>query len=73
MSPRDEFIIDPAFLQAMEGVRSALRILPGIEIPAREAEMIATFTLVAFVKAGGLSEPSLGRLTRFAPELSSGR
>jgi hypothetical protein len=46
-----------------------LGILPGIEIPTRQAEMIATFTLVAFAKAGGLTEPSLGRLTRFAPEM----
>ena len=71
MTRKDELRSDPAFCEAAEGVRTALSILPGLEISDREAEMATTFALTRFTRAGGLSEPSVSRLARFAPDMGS--
>jgi hypothetical protein len=72
MARKDELKSDPAFCEAVEGVRTAISILPGLEISDREAEMATTFALAKFTRAGGLSEPSVSRLARFAPDMGAG-
>ena len=41
--------------------------MTGTQMTYAEAKMLALMTLVTFTNAGGLSEPTLSHLARFAP------
>lgn len=72
MSRKNERKSDPAFCESVEGVRTAVSVLPGLETKDREAELITTFALTRFARAGGLADPSVSRLANFAPDLRTG-
>ena len=57
---------DPAFRQAVHAVKGAASTLSGRAMSLDEAELLVSFALATFANAGGLAEPSLGRLARFA-------
>lgn len=71
MSRKDDLKSDPAFCEAVEGVRTAVSVLPGLEVRDREAELITTFALTRFARAGGLADPSARRLANFAPDMGA--
>lgn len=66
MSRLDELKNDPAFRQAVLAVRGAASTLSGRAMTREEAEFLVSFALATFAHAGGLAEPSLSRLSRFA-------
>ncbi|WP_096488021.1 hypothetical protein [Methylorubrum populi] len=66
MSRLDELKNDPAFRQAALAVRGAASTLSGRAMTHEEAELLVSFALATYANAGGLSEPSLSRLARFA-------
>ena len=72
MTRKDELKNDPAFCEAVEGVRTAVSVLPGLDVRDREAELITTFALTRFARAGGLADPSVSRLANFAPDMGAG-
>lgn len=57
---------DPAFRQAVLAVKGAASTLSGRAMTQEEAEFLVSFALATFANAGGLREPSLGRLAKFA-------
>ena len=66
MSRLDELKCDPAFHQAVLAVKGAASTLSGRAMTQEESEFLVSFALATFANAGGLSEPSLSRLARFA-------
>lgn len=68
MNRRADLEADPAFNAAVAAVRGAGKIITGTETSARDARLIALFALSAFAQAGGLTDPSIGRLMRYAPD-----
>ncbi len=66
MSRLDELKNDPAFRQAVLAVRGACSTLSGRAMTHEEAEFLVSFALATYANAGGLAEPSLARLSRFA-------
>ena len=66
MSRLAELKNDPAFRQAVLAVRGAASTLSGRAMTHEEAEFLVSFALATFANAGGLTEPSLSRLSRFA-------
>ena len=66
MSRLDELKNDPAFRQAALAVRGAASTLSGRAMTHEEAELLVSFALATYANAGGLAEPSLSRLARFA-------
>jgi hypothetical protein len=69
MSRHEELKADPAFCQAVHAVRGAASVLSGVQMTYDAAEVLVTFALVTFAHAGGLTDPSLSRLARFAPDM----
>ena len=62
----DELKSDPAFRQSVLAVKGAASTLSGRAMTQEEAEFLVSFALATYANAGGLSEPSLSRLARFA-------
>ncbi|KQO49506.1 hypothetical protein IPV08_05385 [Methylobacterium sp. SD274] len=60
---------DPAFGQAVHAVRGAASVLSGRAVTQEEAELLVSFALAAYANAGGLTEPSLSRLSQFSNTL----
>ncbi|GJE27180.1 hypothetical protein [Methylobacterium organophilum] len=60
---------DPAFRQAVLAVKGAASTLSGRAMTQEEAELLVSFALATFANAGGLSEPSLSRIARFAGQV----
>lgn len=57
---------DPAFRQAVLAVKGAASTLSGRAMTQDEAEFLVSMALATFANAGGLTEPSLSHLARFA-------
>lgn len=70
MKRLDELKADPAFQQAVLAVRGAASTLSGRAMTHDEAEFLVSFALATYANAGGLNEPSLSRLGRFAGKIS---
>lgn len=70
MKRLDELKADPAFRQAVLAVRGAASTLSGRAMTTEEAEFLVSFALATYANAGGLNEPSLSRLGRFAGRLN---
>lgn len=68
MNRRAELEADPAFRAAVSAVRGAGKIITGTETSERDARLITLFALSAFAQARGLTDPSIGRLMRYAPD-----
>ena len=68
----DELKGDPAFRQAVLAVRGAASTLSGRAMTTEEAEFLVSFALATFANAGGLNEPSLSCLARFAGKIAPG-
>lgn len=66
----EELKDDPAFRQAVLAVKGAASTLSGRAMTQEEAELLVSFALATFANAGGLSEPSLSRIARFAGKIS---
>lgn len=62
----DELKSDPAFQQSVLAVKGAASTLSGRAMTQEEAEFLVSFALATYANAGGLSEPALSRLARFA-------
>ena len=71
MSRHDDFVTDPAFARAAAAVPVALKLAHQFHNndPDAVGRMIAMMVLVAFANGGGLEDPHIGRLIRFAPDL----
>lgn len=69
MKRLDELKRDPAFQQAVLAVRGAASTLSGRAMTLEEAELLVSFALATYANAGGLAEPSLSRLARFAGKI----
>lgn len=63
MNRRADLCADPAFNAAVLAVRRA-----GADTSDADARLIALAALSAFAKAGGLTDPSIGRLMRYASD-----
>lgn len=72
MKRLDELKGDPAFRQAVLAVRGAASTLSGRAMTHEEAEFLVSFALATFANAGGLTEPSLSCLGRFAGKIEPG-
>ncbi len=70
MKRLDELKGDSAFRQAVLAVRGAASTLSGRAMTHEEAEFLVSFALATYANAGGLTEPSLSRLARFAGKVS---
>ena len=70
MKRLDELKADPAFRQAVLAVRGAASTLSGRAMTTEEAEFLVSFALATYANAGGLNEPSLSRLGRFAGKIN---
>ncbi|KAB1068184.1 hypothetical protein [Methylobacterium planeticum] len=73
MTRHDKLKHDPAFREAAHALRGTASVMTGVQMTYGEAEMLALMTLVTFTNAGGLSEPTVGHLTRLAPEAGEER
>lgn len=71
MSRHAELMADPAFLKAVQGAKTALAVsrIHMDADPEAAARLIAMCTLAAFANGGGLEDPHIDRLLRFAPDL----
>ena len=74
MSRHDDFMGDAAFLRAADAVPAALKVAQEFhnEDPGAVGRLVAMMVLVAYADAGGLDDPHIGRLIRFAPDLGQG-
>ncbi|MCJ2136383.1 hypothetical protein MKK69_20410 [Methylobacterium sp. J-026] len=74
MSRHSDFLDDPAFKRAADGARAALALVAAhhSEDPGAAGELVAMCVLTAFTNADGLTEPHVGILARFAPDLGQG-
>ncbi|GEP07830.1 hypothetical protein [Methylobacterium oxalidis] len=61
---------NPALREAVSAVRGAASTPSGRAVTHEEAELLVSFALATFANAGGLAEPSLGRLARFCEKLA---
>jgi hypothetical protein len=68
MTRHEELRSDAAFCKAVQAVRGVASVMYGTEMSKEEAEMLVSVALTTFANAGGLSEASLRRLARFAPD-----
>jgi hypothetical protein len=68
MSRHEKLKNDPAFREAAHALRGTASVMTGTQMTYGEAEMLALMTLVTFTNAGGLSEPTMSHLARFAPQ-----
>ncbi len=66
MTRLSDLEMDPAFQEAVSAVRAAASTLSGRAVTAAEARFLVGIALTTFAHAGGLEEPSRGRLARFA-------
>jgi hypothetical protein len=66
MNRRADLCADPAFNAAVLAVRRAGKAVTGAETSDADARLIALAALSAFARADGLTDPSIGRLMRYA-------
>ncbi len=71
MSRHTDFMTDPAFAKAVEGAMAGITLIQDCphSDPIAAARLVAMSVLVAYANGGGLEDPHIGRLIRFAPDL----